>query len=77
MRGGRKGQRLWTVDEEELLYQGVLQYGEGTWSVIRDKWFCGRERSNVDIKDKWRNMKRKAPRMNVLQKKFGRIKHVK
>jgi hypothetical protein len=49
----------WTVEEEDALRKGVKDYGTGRWKnikqdpkykVVLDK------RSNVDLKDKWRNI---------------------
>ncbi|MQL91196.1 hypothetical protein Taro_023801, partial [Colocasia esculenta] len=49
----------WTAEEEEALRAGVLKHGAGKWRTIqRDPEFCRclASRSNIDLKDKWRNM---------------------
>ncbi|XP_052196238.1 telomere repeat-binding factor 1-like [Diospyros lotus] len=49
----------WTAEEEAALKAGVAKYGAGKWStILKDPEFgdvlC--LRSNVDLKDKWRNI---------------------
>lgn len=49
----------WTPDEEAALKAGVLKHGPGKWrTILKDQEFSGIlcMRSNVDLKDKWRNM---------------------
>lgn len=49
----------WTAEEEAALRAGVEKYGPGKWRAIqKDSKFgpCLTSRSNVDLKDKWRNM---------------------
>jgi len=49
----------WTSEEEGALKAGVEKYGAGKWRTIqKDPEFgrCLAARSNVDLKDKWRNM---------------------
>uniref|UniRef100_A0A0D6QZP2 MYB transcription factor n=1 Tax=Araucaria cunninghamii TaxID=56994 RepID=A0A0D6QZP2_ARACU len=49
----------WTSDEEGALRAGVDKYGPGKWRTIqKDPEFALRlkDRTNVDLKDKWRNM---------------------
>ncbi|GLJ05401.1 hypothetical protein SUGI_0017620 [Cryptomeria japonica] len=49
----------WTSEEESALRKGVEKYGAGRWRTIqKDPEFgqCLAARSNVDLKDKWRNM---------------------
>ena len=51
----------WSKVEEESLRSGVDKYGESAWTkILEDTAFCHelRHRSNVDLKDKYRNMKR-------------------
>ncbi|KAJ8373541.1 hypothetical protein SKAU_G00041210 [Synaphobranchus kaupii] len=52
--------KFWTEEEAEWIRQGVVKYGEGCWAKIRDG-FPFRGRTSVNIKDKWRTM-RKARR---------------
>ncbi|CAL9768116.1 unnamed protein product [Musa acuminata subsp. burmannicoides] len=49
----------WTAEEEEALRAGVEKHGAGKWRTIqKDPEFsrCLATRSNIDLKDKWRNM---------------------
>ncbi|CAL5324527.1 unnamed protein product [Camellia sinensis] len=49
----------WTSEEEAALKAGVAKYGAGKWStILKDPEFSAslHSRSNVDLKDKWRNM---------------------
>ncbi|KAK2965535.1 hypothetical protein RJ640_030583 [Escallonia rubra] len=71
----------WTAEEESALKAGVAKHGAGKWStILRDPEFSTilKLRSNVDLKDKWRNINvassglgsrqraRLAPRRNQL-----------
>jgi len=60
--------RVWSSAEEEMVYKGVKAHGVGNWARIR----CTHvpQRSNVDIKDKWRTMLRQG-RLEDLARKFG------
>ncbi|OMO56464.1 hypothetical protein CCACVL1_26534 [Corchorus capsularis] len=49
----------WTAEEEAALKAGVLKHGTGKWrNILSDPEFSSvlRSRSNVDLKDKWRNI---------------------
>ncbi|KAF8404870.1 hypothetical protein HHK36_009761 [Tetracentron sinense] len=49
----------WTSEEEAALKAGVVKHGAGKWrTILKDPEFSGvlYLRSNVDLKDKWRNM---------------------
>ncbi|GLT55981.1 hypothetical protein SLA2020_290580 [Shorea laevis] len=49
----------WTSDEEEALLAGVSKHGPGKWkNILRDPEFAPflTQRSNIDLKDKWRNL---------------------
>ncbi|KAI3451915.1 hypothetical protein Pfo_008580 [Paulownia fortunei] len=49
----------WTSEEEAALKAGIHKYGIGKWStILKDPEFSTvlRSRSNVDLKDKWRNL---------------------
>lgn len=49
----------WTPEEEAALKAGVAKHGAGKWrTILKDPEFSGvlYLRSNVDLKDKWRNM---------------------
>ncbi|KNA17533.1 hypothetical protein SOVF_079110 isoform B, partial [Spinacia oleracea] len=61
----------WTAEEEAALKAGVLKHGAGKWrTILKDPEFCGVLflRSNVDLKDKWRNM-------SVMPSGFGTRDH--
>lgn len=63
----------WTSDEEAALKAGVDKYGAGKWStILKDPEFGPilHLRSNVDLKDKWRNL-------NVAANGFGSRHRVK
>ncbi|XP_065179737.1 mucin-19-like [Sycon ciliatum] len=49
----------WTPEEEKALKSGVQKFGEGSWNVIQSSYRTLRGRSGVDLKDKWRNLKKK------------------
>ncbi|KAK1626696.1 hypothetical protein QYE76_001011 [Lolium multiflorum] len=49
----------WTAEEEAALKAGISKHGTGKWrTILKDPEFSSilRYRSNVDLKDKWRNM---------------------
>ncbi|XP_044508946.1 telomere repeat-binding factor 2-like isoform X3 [Mangifera indica] len=49
----------WTAEEESALKAGVLKHGTGKWRTILSDPEFGvvlQSRSNVDLKDKWRNI---------------------
>ncbi|GLT66311.1 hypothetical protein SLA2020_492000 [Shorea laevis] len=49
----------WTAEEEAALKAGVIKHGAGKWrTILKDPEFSSvlYLRSNVDLKDKWRNM---------------------
>ena len=46
----------WTAEEEQLIQDGVDELGYGHWAEIKSKYFRKSIRSQVDIKDKYRNM---------------------
>ncbi|XP_047336582.1 uncharacterized protein LOC124940143 [Impatiens glandulifera] len=56
---GKRKKRRWSIVEEDTLRAGVEKYGKGNWkfilNVYRDILV---ERTEVDLKDKWRNMTR-------------------
>ncbi|MFS7950047.1 putative transcription factor MYB-HB-like family [Helianthus anomalus] len=54
-----KAKKRWTLEEEAALSAGVYKYGTGKWKdILNDHQFahCLINRSNVDLKDKWRNL---------------------
>ncbi|KAF5466419.1 hypothetical protein F2P56_016345 [Juglans regia] len=49
----------WTAEEEEALLAGVAKHGPGKWkNILKDPDFAPflTHRSNIDLKDKWRNL---------------------
>lgn len=49
----------WTGEEEEALRAGIERHGAGKWkNILRDPDFSHQlsNRSNIDLKDKWRNL---------------------
>ena len=54
----------WSKDEEDALRRAVAVHGVGNWaSILSDPAFVGvfaPSRTNVDVKDKWRNLERKS-----------------
>ncbi|KAI9109445.1 hypothetical protein K1719_019499 [Acacia pycnantha] len=49
----------WTADEEEALLSGIAKHGPGKWkNILKDPEFAPflTHRSNIDLKDKWRNL---------------------
>ena len=55
----RRKKRWWTMKEDELLIYGVSKFGVGRWSEIRNFLHIS-GRSSVDLKDRWRTMKRQG-----------------
>ncbi|KAM9468173.1 telomeric repeat binding factor a isoform 2-T2 [Clarias gariepinus] len=49
--------KKWTVEESEWVKQGVALYGEGRWERIKSA-FPFKGRTAVNIKDRWRTMKK-------------------
>jgi hypothetical protein len=46
----------WTKAEVKLIEKGVVEFGHGQWSKIERKYFADSNRTQVNIKDKYRNM---------------------
>jgi hypothetical protein len=61
-RRARRPRTPWSRDEVDALELGVSTLGEGHWGVILERYaarFHSR-RTDVDLKDKWRNLQRAA-----------------
>ena len=58
--GGPRKRVRWSAAEEDYLRQGVARYknSQNMWALIRDKFPFEEGRTNVDLKDKWRNMEK-------------------
>ncbi|XP_062017322.1 uncharacterized protein LOC133733697 isoform X2 [Rosa rugosa] len=53
----RRKVKRWSLHEEDTLRTGVQKYGRGNWKFILDTYRdVFEERTEVDLKDKWRNM---------------------
>lgn len=69
----------WTPEEEAALRAGVEKYGPGKWRAIqKDPEFgpCLVTRSNVDLKDKWRNMNVGSSGHGSRDKSLKAIRHI-
>ncbi|XP_041369231.1 telomeric repeat-binding factor 1-like [Gigantopelta aegis] len=61
----------WTEDEEEAFYLEVMQHGVGNWKLIQDS--LNTTRTNVALKDKWRQLNRSGKLYDLI-KKHGKVK---
>ncbi|PSS14173.1 Telomeric repeat-binding factor like [Actinidia chinensis var. chinensis] len=53
----RRIRKKWSTMEEDTLRTGVQKFGTGNWKVILNSYRdVFEERTEVDLKDKWRNM---------------------
>ncbi|XAR54507.1 hypothetical protein NMG60_11029660 [Bertholletia excelsa] len=56
----RRKPKKWSLVEEDTLRAAVLKYGQGNWKFILNQHHdVFEERTDVDLKDKWRNMTRR------------------
>ena len=58
---GARKRIKWSADETSILIAGILRCGDGQWATIRKAHlalFESTGRTDVDLKDKWRNLKR-------------------
>jgi len=53
------GRVRWTKEEEEYLIAGVKRYGKSWVEILKNYEF--QNRTNVNLKDKWRNLKKRDP----------------
>ena len=54
----RRTPAKWLPEEVESLTAGVGKHGVGNWKRIKKEYFDGTDRTNVDIKDKFRQLKK-------------------
>uniref|UniRef100_A0A7I4D4Z7 Uncharacterized protein n=1 Tax=Physcomitrium patens TaxID=3218 RepID=A0A7I4D4Z7_PHYPA len=55
----RQTQKKWSNEEVELLKRGVQEHGKGHWKkILNDNTDAFRGRTEVDLKDKWRNLEK-------------------
>lgn len=53
----KRKKRRWTTIEEDTLRTGVQKYGKGNWKLILNMYRdIFEDRTEVDLKDKWRNL---------------------
>ncbi|XP_039035188.1 telomeric repeat-binding factor 2-like [Hibiscus syriacus] len=55
----RRKVNKWTYEEENALAEGVRKYGYQWTRILETYQEISRERTSVDLKDKWRNLQRK------------------
>lgn len=53
---GKRKRVRWSESEEAQLRAGVAELGEGAWAKILKQFSFDKCRTNVDLKDKWRNL---------------------
>ncbi|XP_022891332.1 telomere repeat-binding factor 4-like [Olea europaea var. sylvestris] len=69
----------WTSEEEEALKAGVVKHGTGKWkNILIDPQFAPYliNRSNIDLKDKWRNMSISYGQCSREKSKASRVKTI-
>nr|PNR34635.1 hypothetical protein PHYPA_024453 [Physcomitrium patens] len=55
----RRTQKKWSNEEVELLKRGVQEHGKGHWKkILNDNADAFHGRTEVDLKDKWRNLEK-------------------
>lgn len=67
----------WTQEEEEALKAGVKKHGTGKWkNILKDPEFAPflTNRSNIDLKDKWRNVSISTGQISKDKSRAPRIK---
>jgi len=60
---GNSKRMRWTQEEESYLVDGVKKFGKSKWKFILSS-YTFRNRTNVNLKDKWRNLCKKYPEYN-------------
>lgn len=68
----KRSRRAWTAQEIALLKEGFAEFGSN-WSAIKAKHgFL--ERTNIDLKDKWRNINKSSSYYTLQRREFGLLK---
>ena len=68
----RSKRRMWTEMEEERFFQLVLEFGPGNWRPIADEHDF--DRTNVQLKDKWRSLANNRDRFADLERMISPAK---
>eukprot|EP01068_Selenidium_serpulae_P008246 Selendium_serpulae@DN4932_c0_g1_i1.p3 len=55
----RRTNTRFSLTESEWLKEGINRFGEGKWSKILKSYPFLKCRTTVDLKDKWRNIKKR------------------
>ena len=58
--GGWQHRRFWTEADDEKLRAGVKKYGAGRWAVILRNTDFNQNWTNINLKDRWRNIEKKS-----------------
>lgn len=63
----------WTKEEEEKLKEGFERFGHSQWKAILEfgRLVFWKGRTTVDLKDKWRNLKKKYPELLLLEQRYS------
>jgi len=68
----RRKRIFWSTCEETHLRLGVREFGVGKWAKILKKYApIFKNRTSVDLKDKWRNISKKNPNNSEVRKGIG------
>nr|CAB3261697.1 uncharacterized protein LOC100177249 [Phallusia mammillata] len=57
-RFNQKMSRMWSVELDSYIVIGVYKFGLGKWSAIKEQYPFPKDKSTVQIKDRWRTMAR-------------------
>ena len=59
--GKRRANRRWSDEEVAALKEGLMRFGAGSWArILKEYIHVLGNRTQVDLKDKWRNLTRKT-----------------
>jgi len=69
------GRRKYTDEEVDRLLDGVMRYGIGHWAdILAENRDVFKNRTSVDLKDKWRNIKKDCDKKNTTISDFIRAR---